>query len=42
MTTIPVTLVTQNATHDDMTDTAYAEIFAELRQQHRLCRCVVS
>ena len=38
MTTIPVTLVTQNATHDDMTDTAYAEIFAELRQQHSLAQ----
>ena len=38
MTDLPVTVVTQNATHDDLTDSDYAEIFAELRQQHSLAQ----
>ena len=38
MTAIPVTVVTQNATHDSMTDSDYAEVFAELREQHSLAQ----
>ena len=38
MTAIPVTLVTKDATHDDLTDAAYSEIFAELRQAHSLAQ----
>jgi hypothetical protein len=38
MTAIPVTVVTQHATHDDKSDAEYAEIFAELREQHSLAQ----
>lgn len=38
MTNIPVTVVTQNATHDDLADSDYGEIFAELREQHSLAQ----
>lgn len=38
MTAIPVTVVTQKATHDSMTDSDYAEVFAELREQHSLAQ----
>ena len=38
MTDLPVTVVTHNATHDDKTDSDYAEIFAELREQHSLAQ----
>ena len=33
---IPVTVVTQNASQDDLTDTDYREIYQELREQHSL------
>ncbi len=38
MTDLPVTVVTQNATHDSMTDADYSEVFAELREQHSLAQ----
>lgn len=38
MTDIPVTVVTRNATQDGLTDSEYAEIFAELREQHSLAQ----
>ncbi len=34
----PVSIITQNATRDDMTDADYGEIFAELREQHSLAQ----
>lgn len=33
---IPVTVVTQNATHDDLTAEDYRDIYTELRQQYSL------
>ena len=33
---IPVTVVTQNASQDDLTDTDYREMYQELREQHSL------
>lgn len=41
MTDLPVTVVTRNATADNLTDSDYGEVFAELRQQHSLAQLCV-
>lgn len=37
----PVSIITRNATADNLTDSDYGEVFAELRQQHSLAQLCV-